>query len=155
MDLPCIPTTGNFLLEPKRLWMEHTIMRSMWVKQKYYPGLYNLNRLHNSLQRWVYIDDGLMDVSCCLLHSVGICCTAMTAMAWWICHAAYYTRWVYVELANGDTHLYENNSDSCLQPRPQKIAKRYLAYAKQIIRCTVSLATTLEPEKQIWWRETN
>ena len=72
--------------------------------------------------------DGLMDMQCCSLQSVGICCM----------------------VHNGGTLLHETTCRSVLAPGAIKNGKTIpIAVAKQILRCAVSLATTLESEKQI------
>ena len=98
--------------------------------------------------------------------------------AWWICHAAYYIRWVYsvwrwrrwfdgyamlLTTIGGYMLNLPTVTHTCMRTNPnrvcnrchKKMAKRYLAVAKQIIRFAVSLATTLEAEKQIGWNEKN
>ena len=97
-----------------------------------------------SIHRWQL--DGYM--SCCLLHSVGVCCTTMTAMAWWMCRAAHYTRWVYAVCAHGDIHLYETNCGSVLANRAIKTGKEMVD--EQITKFAVSLTTTLKPRRKLY-----
>ena len=102
---------------------------------------------HNILERWVYIDDSLMDMPCCLLHSVGVCCTTMTAMAWWIFHAAYYTRWVYMLHGPTVIHLHETKCGSVLANRAINTGKEMVD--EQITKFAVSLTTTLKPRRKL------